>query len=48
VRRHYPHLHLAGRLGSFRYLDMYQAAGQALALAGRLFPARMRVLEEVM
>lgn len=33
VRQSYPHLHLAGRLGSYRYFDMYQAVGQALTLA---------------
>lgn len=37
VRAAYPNLHLAGRLGSFRYLDMYQAVGQGLALAESLF-----------
>ena len=37
IGRHYPNLHLAGRLGSFRYFDMYQAVGQALALADRLW-----------
>jgi UDP-galactopyranose mutase len=34
----YPHMHLLGRLGTFRYLDMYQAVGQALSLARRCWP----------
>jgi UDP-galactopyranose mutase len=38
IRDHYPNLHLAGRLGSYRYFDMYQAVGQALTLANRLCP----------
>jgi len=36
VARYYPRLHLAGRLGSYRYFDMYQAVGQALALAEKI------------
>jgi UDP-galactopyranose mutase len=37
VVRHYPNLHLEGRLGSYRYLDMYQAVGRALNLAQRVW-----------
>ena len=33
---YYPNLHLAGRLGCYRYFDMYQAVGQALSLAEKL------------
>jgi UDP-galactopyranose mutase len=36
IRRHYPTLHLAGRLGTYRYFDMYQAVACALRLADRL------------
>ena len=31
----YPNLSLMGRLGSYRYLDMYQAVEQGLALVER-------------
>jgi UDP-galactopyranose mutase len=37
IRECYPNLYLAGRLGSYRYFDMYQAVGQALTLADRLW-----------
>ncbi len=37
IHGYYPHLHLAGRLGSYRYFDMYHAFGQALALGERLW-----------
>jgi len=37
IHAHYPNLHLLGRLGTYRYLDMYQAVGQALALAERVW-----------
>ena len=37
IKTSYPNLHLLGRLGSYRYLDMYQAVGQALAFVSRHF-----------
>lgn len=37
IRSLYPNLHLLGRLGTYRYLDMYQAVGQAQSLAKRLW-----------
>ncbi|MBV9125756.1 MAG: UDP-galactopyranose mutase, partial [Planctomycetes bacterium] len=33
IERDHPHLLLSGRLGTYKYLDMFQAVGQALALA---------------
>lgn len=36
VKEFYPHLHLAGRLGCYRYFDMYQAVGNALTLCEKL------------
>ncbi len=36
LRRMYPQLYLAGRLGSYQYLDMFQAVGQGLALARKI------------
>ncbi len=36
IGHYYPTLHLAGRLGTYRYFDMYQVIGQSLALAKRL------------
>lgn len=36
IYHHYPHIRLAGRLGSYRYFDMYQAIGHALKLSERL------------
>lgn len=32
IRQHYPSILFAGRLGSHKYLDMFQAVGQGLAL----------------
>jgi UDP-galactopyranose mutase len=37
TRAAYPNLHLAGRLGTYRYFDMYQAVGQAISLSQKLF-----------
>jgi UDP-galactopyranose mutase len=36
IRLAYPHVHLAGRLGTYRYLDMHQAVAQARTLAETL------------
>ena len=36
VQQHYPQLTLAGRLGTYQYLDMYQAVGQGRAIAQKL------------
>jgi UDP-galactopyranose mutase len=42
IKACYPSLHLAGRLGSYRYFDMYQAVGQAMALTQRLYPSAVQ------
>lgn len=39
VAEHYPGLILAGRLGTYQYLDMYQAVGQGIAVAEKLAAA---------
>lgn len=36
VAARYPNVHLLGRLAQFRYMDMYQAIGAGLKLAGEL------------
>ena len=39
LSRAYPHLSLCGRLATYKYINMFQAVGQALALVKREFPA---------
>ncbi len=36
VQAHYPHMICCGRLGSYQYLDMFQAVGQALSVVSKL------------
>ena len=36
IRIAYPNLELAGRMGLYRYFDIYQAVGSALELAQKL------------
>jgi UDP-galactopyranose mutase len=38
IRKCYPDMLFCGRLGTYQYLDMFQAVGQSLALAKRVFP----------
>lgn len=41
----YPNLRFCGRLGTYKYLDMYQAVGQALALAKEFLGWKSTLLE---
>jgi UDP-galactopyranose mutase len=38
IRKYYPQMIFCGRLATYKYLDMYQAVGQALAIVKRHFP----------
>ena len=39
IHAHHPNLLFCGRLGTYKYLDMFQAVGQALALVKEVFHA---------